>query len=389
MNNFLTIYKKEIKDIFRDKKTLFFTIFLPIIIYPLMFGIMNFAMNDTKDSVSKEFNIGIRDTGNSSVSKLLSSQPGIKIDTGDDLDEKIKKGSISLILEVPEDFDKKVNEEKQVNIKMIFDDESNKSMMGSEMIKGILDEYYKNIVNMRMAKRGIDKTILDPFVIEKVNTANKKDADNIGTIIAGILPTILIILMFSPTMSMAPDLGAGEKERGTLEPLLSTAVKRSSILWGKLVALATIAFLNLGISLAAIAVSMKVAFKDGAIALTPGSLIVMGIFSIFLLIAVCSIEMAVSIYAKSMKEAGSLMTGVFFPVMMLSYVPYMMDAKTIKFIYFNIPVVNAISVMKEATVGIYNGQHLAIVVAWHLVYMFVAVMVARYVFSKEEVVFRS
>lgn len=389
MNNFLTIYKKEIKDIFRDKKTLFFTIFLPIIIYPLMFGIMNFAMNDAKDSVSKDFNIGIRDAGNSSVSKMLSSQQGVKINTGDDLDEKIKKGAISLILEIPEDFEKNINEEKQVNIKMIFDDESNKSMMGSQMIKGILDEYYKNIVNMRMEKRGIDKSVLDPFVIEKVNTANKKDDNNIGKMIVGFLPTLLIILMLSPTMSMAPDLGAGEKERGTLEPLLSTAVKRSSILWGKLASLSTIAFLNLGISLAAIAISMQVAFKGGAIALTPGSLVVMGIFSIFLLIAVCSIEMAVSIYAKSMKEAGSLMTGVFFPVMMLSYVPYMMDAKTIKFIYFNIPVVNAISVMKEATVGIYNVKNLAIVVAWHLLYMFIAVMVARYTFSREEVVFRS
>lgn len=389
MNNFFTIYKKEIKDIFRDKKTLFFTIFLPIIIYPAMFALINFAMKDTVDSVNKDFSIGIRDKGQSSIVEMLKKQENMKINTGNDLDQKIKNGSISLILEIPEDFDKNISEEKQTNIKVIFDDESNKSMMGSQMVKSILDQYYKNIVNLRMQKRNIDQAILNPFTIDTVNTANKKDDNSFGTLFMGLLPTLLIILMLSPTMSMAPDLGAGEKERGTLEPLLSTAVNRSSILWGKLGALATIAFLNLGISLVAISLSMKYALKGGALTLTPGALSIMGVFSLLILIAVCSLEMAVSIYAKSMKEASSLMAGVFFPVMLLSYVPYMMDAKTIKFIYFNIPIVNSICVMKEAVAGIYNVQHLAIVVAWNLVYMTIGVLFARFMFSKENVVFRS
>lgn len=390
MNNFLVILKKELVDIFRDRKTLIFTILLPIVMYPAMFKIIDFTMKNTVDSVQKSTTIAYRGDENSSIYKVLKNMKNIEIDNSGNDTEKLNKGKISLIIDVPKDFDSRIAVEDKTNIKIIYDETSNKSSMASSMIKEIFNNYSRSIVDGRLKAKGISTEVLTPFEI-KEESFGKQDNNSIGVQILNILPTILIIFMVSPTIGIAADLVAGEKERGTFEPLLSTSTGRMSIFWGKLMAISSVALITLVVTLASMIGSMFYIFSGGGgkIEISIGAFAVIGIISMFVLIALSSIEISISIFARSMKEANTYLGGFILPVMILTYIPFMMDAKSIGFAFFNIPIVNAVVVMKEAIAGIFNPVHIAVVLGWHIVYVIATVFLAKFMFSKEEVVFRS
>ncbi|MBP2031530.1 sodium transport system permease protein [Clostridium algifaecis] len=389
MSNFWVILKKELIDIFRDKKTILFTILLPIIMYPAMFKIIDYTMKDATSSVEKNVDIAYKGDTNSSVYKMLKSMKNITMDNSGNENEKLNKGKISLIIEVPKDFDSKISKESETDIKIIYDEDSNKSTMASSMIKEIFNKYSKSVVDKRLQAKGIKTELLIPFEI-KEQTSDKQTKDSMAQGILNILPTILIIFMISPTVGIAADLIAGEKERGTFEPLLSTSTSRMSIFWGKLIAISTIAIITLIVTLASMIGSMLYTFSSGGNFTIPiGAFAIIGIVSIFVLIALSSVEISISIFARSMKEANTYLGGFIVPVMILTYVPFMMDAKSIGFVFFNIPVVNAVVVMKEAIAGIFNPAHIVVVLGWHVIYVIATVFLAKVMFSKEEVVFRS
>ncbi|MHC6180131.1 ABC transporter permease subunit [Clostridium sp. JNZ X4-2] len=389
VNNFWVILRKELTDIFRDRKTLIFTILLPIIMYPAMFKIIDLTMKNTTDSLQKNITIAYRGDKNSSIHKVLESMKNITMDNSGDESEKLKKGKIALIIDVPENFDLKVAGEDKTNIKIIYDKDSNKSSMAASIIKDIFNKYSASIVDGRLQAKGINSQILTPFEI-KEQTLTKEDDSPIAAGILSVLPTILIIFMISPTIGIAADLVAGEKERGTFEPLLSTSVGRMSIFWGKLMAISSVALITLIVTLASMIGSMLYIFSGGGKFTIPiGAFALIGIVSVFVLVAISSIEISISIFARSMKEANTYLGGFLVPVMILTYVPFMMDAKNIGFMFFNIPIVNAVVVMKEAIAGIFNPVHIAVVLGWHIVYVVATVFLAKVMFSKEEVVFRS
>ncbi|MFL0197429.1 ABC transporter permease subunit [Clostridium sp. WILCCON 0269] len=389
MNNFWVILKKELMDIFRDKKTLIFTILLPIIMYPAMFKIIDFTMKDTTESIQKNVTLAYVGNENSPIYEMLKGMKNITIDNGGDKNEKLKKGKISLIIEVPADFQLKIVDENKTNIKIIYDKDSNKSSMAASMIKEVFDTYSKSIVDARLRTKGINSEVLTPFEV-KEETLSRQNGNSIASGILSILPTILIIFMVSPTLGIAADLVAGEKERGTFEPLLSTSVGRMSIFWGKLMAISSVSFVTLIVTLASMIGSIFYIFSGGGkFSISIGAFAVIGIVSVFVLIALSSIEISISIFSRSMKEANTYLGGFIVPIIILTYIPFMMDAKHIGFLFFNIPIVNAVVVMKEAIASIFNPVHIAVVISWHIVYVVATLFLAKFMFSKEEVVFRT
>lgn len=394
MSNFLTVLKKELLDIFRDRKAIIFTILLPIILYPVMFKFISSAVTGMENDVQKEINIAIEGDLNSDIASLLSNQPNIKVPDVDDNKNALKNGDIQAIIVVPENFLENSSNNSLSTIEILYDEESNKSLMASQLLSSIFESYKYSLVESTLVANGLDASVLNPFQVEIKPGINTESAESggFGTMMLSMLPSLLVIFMVSSTLAMAADLGAGEKERCTFEPLLSTPAIRSSILWGKIVALCAISFLTLIVNMIAMVFSMNTFMNDGGslgISLTPIAILgIIGI-SLFLLVTLAALQMAISLYARSSKEAGTYLSGVMIPTMLLSYLPMMMDAKSIKFVFFNIPVANAVCLMKEFMVGIFNTQHILIVIIWHILYVVASILFAKYMFSKEEVIFRN
>ena len=395
MSNFITILKKELLDIVRDRKTLVFTLILPILIYPLMFKFMSSSMEQAQTDVQKEINIYIDGDTDSLMAKTITALENIKTPEVESPTEALKNGDIQLIINIPENFDENMAAGKNDTIELLIDEESNKSMIASSLVSNIYDNYKNTIIEERLTANGVDPSILKPFDVN-VKSGINTDNDNINgvaTMLLTMIPTLIVILMVSSTVGMAADLGAGEKERFTFEPLLSTSAKRSSLLWGKITALCTVSFLALIANLGAMVFSMQkfMSFGEESINfnLEPATILGMLVVGCLVLVTLSALQISVSIYARSTKEANSYLTAITMPTMILSFLPYMMDAKGINPAFFNIPITNAICLMKEFTVGIFDMKHIAIVIGWHLIYIVASIMFAKFMFSKEEVIFRN
>lgn len=393
MNHFLTILKKELIDLLRDKKTIIMGILLPIILYPVMMIGINKLAENSLDMSKKSFSVVVQDEGSSSVRELLKTQKNITIKEQKDAEKALKDGDISLIVEVPKDFDQNIAGEKKSEIKIKYDDKSQDSAMLNSMVQSMLSSYGQKVAEQRLTAKGIDTSILNPFTTESTDISKTAADDAASGFAKGmmmVLPTLVVMLLLMPTIGIAVDLCAGEKERQTMEPLLSTAVNRTSIVWAKIAALAVVGIITLVCTLGAMSVSVSAIGSSAEMSFINARFILSaGITCLFLVLAFGALQIALSIYARSIKEANSYLSGVSVFAMVLCYVPFMMDAKSIEMKYFNIPVVNTTCLLKELMAGIYRTDHLLIVLAWNVVYTVAAVLFARYMFSREEVIFRS
>ena len=96
MSNFLIILKKELLDIVRDKKTIVFTLILPILLYPIMFKFMSSSFEKTQTDAEKEINIYIDGNSDSAMAKIITSLENIKVPQVDSPTEALKNGEITI-----------------------------------------------------------------------------------------------------------------------------------------------------------------------------------------------------------------------------------------------------------------------------------------------------
>lgn len=394
-NNIIGIvFKKELLDIFRDRKTLIIGILIPLVLLPVMFGVIGSGMNKSNKDVKDNIKITIIDKGNSTIRTFLASQKNISIIKSTNIGEDVKRGTIMIAMEIPKDFDVAIKSEKPVNIKLTYDNASQQSNLAVAMIDSYIQTYSKSIIGERLRSRGIKDEILNPININKVTLVKESESEG-QFMISLLLPLFLMIYSVTGPMAPATDLGAGEKERGTLEPLLTTKAGRLSLLWGKFFAITVMGCLTIISSIVGLMISMQQmqgmfgGTSGITISLTAKVILLICIMSILVTMAFGALELAISIYARSFKEAQTYLT----PLTVIAFIPvyatYMLDGKNIDSYYFNIPLANVVCLMKEFLSGIFNIEHMMITFGWIFVYIIASVLLARYMFSREEVVFRT
>lgn len=386
------VFKKELMDLFRDRKTLISSILVPIIIFPLLFLVMGNSMESMTKKVQENLNVAIKDNSQGSqIANFLKEQKNIKVIESTNLDEDLKNGKILVAIEIPENFDENIKNEKTVNLKMSYDNSSQSSQMAIESLNLILEGYSKAIVEQRLMDRNISGEFLNPIKVEVITTENE-DVGYGKFMLSLMLPLLLILYSIVGPMGAAVDLGAGEKERGTLEPLLTTQAGRLSLLWGKFFAITVMGLLSTVSSLIGLYISTKQDngfFRGGAGSISVKTIILIGFITLLLTMLFGALELAISIFARSFKEAQTYISPLMIIAIVPTYATYMMDAKNIESFYFHIPLANVSCVIKELISGIYNYAHLGITFAWIAVYIVASILFARYMFSREEVIFRT
>jgi sodium transport system permease protein len=199
-------------------------------------------------------------------------------------------------------------------------------------------------------------------------------------------------------MYPAIDLTAGEKERRTLEVLLSAPTGRDQIILGKILATTTAVFVTAALTLASLAVSLRyVKFGrasgmtgglNGGLPLDPGALGLVGLALLPTAIMAASVMIAVALFAKSFKEAQSYLT----PLMMAVIFPLvagMLPGMQLTPLLALIPLFNVCQLIKEIFLGDYNRLSFVITMVSNTVYAAAAFAFAVRVFKSERVLFRT
>jgi len=396
MNIIFSIFKKELTDVLRDRRTLFFMIAMPVIVMPLIFiGSLKFQEYQNKKSEEKILNIAIvNESDDIQIRDYILNQKGVNLIENidaDSLEKGIKSDSLQGGLYIGKNFLNNIST-NQMGAVEIYYKSSDLMSKAKKRINNALDQYKNEVVAGRLLRFDIDKNLLEPLQIIDKDMSTKKET--IGKALGGLVPYMLVIFIFLGAMYPAIDLGAGEKERGSLETLLSSPATKFEITLGKLMVVSLTGLVSGLISVVGITAPMY--FIDNI----PDQIksTVLEIISPFMIISViflmipiaiffASMLLSISFYARSFKEAQSLMG----PLNIIIIVPLMLTLGPgieIDHITALIPLINVGLLTKEILAGSVEPIYFIETLSSLLFFAAIGIRFSVYWFNKENTIFR-
>jgi sodium transport system permease protein len=396
------VFSKEIKDMARDKRTLISNILIPIILMPLVFTLMGGGISKMEKDIVENVTVALSQASDTPeirdlVADIFSDNPNIKIlDPVADPVEAVRNDRIRFVLDVEKDFAEKMNQGKPFHITVTFDQTDTKSGGSYGIITNAIEQYAQKVTEDRLTKMNIDVSILRPIEILNEDASPEKGGGNLMLMM--ILPMLATILIAVGGIPAATDLVAGEKERGTFEPLLTTQANRMSILFGKYLAVTLFAIICVVAQLIGVFIgnivsptflTMGVPGADLKFHIPTLALLLTILITVTLGMVFAGLQLAVSTYARSFKEAQTYMSFLMLIAMLPAYATMMMQPDDVKLFMFFIPLLNAIASLKLVLGNTINYSYLGIALVSSLVYVFISLILAASMFKKEKVLFRS
>lgn len=247
------VLKKEMYYWTKDRRTLFLTLFFPLILYPLLFGIMTkMGMKDSQRLNTTVTQVSMEDPANILSPTLFREGSGFERFTGLNVNIPLalSQEEIHLFIKVPHDANLNVKSQKPIALEITYDPSKDVSKKGFSRIQKFIKDNDALIVVERLSELKISPEILEPTRISVIKTTGANE--EIGKFIGLFLPYFLLISMYAGAMQFGADITAGEKERGTLLSLLTTRLSRLEIMQGKMLAIFCVSILGIAINLLAI-----------------------------------------------------------------------------------------------------------------------------------------
>jgi sodium transport system permease protein len=389
-----TIYRKEMLDTLRDRRTLISMILIPLVIFPiLIFGmssLMKERVESTRKSMQKVALIG-EEYAPKFVS-LLESKRIFELVKEKDYLYALKEKKIAMAVEFSQDFEKRIAQEDSAQITVYLDEAEFKTEITLEKLNELIDTYRDSVVTSRLKTHQLEKKLLKPLGVTHKNVASKEKMG--GFILSMFLPYMIIILCITGAMYPAIDLTAGEKERGTMETILSSPASHLEITAGKFLTVLTASVITAVLSTTSMVATLGLGFsqmgqmpQEVQISIQPFSIVLLLIMILPVACLFSSLLLSLALFAKSYKEAQSyispLMIVVILPAM-ASFVP----GFELNRITALIPVVNVSLGAKDILVGNFQWGYIGFIFLSTVVYASLSLFVTKRLFDKEEVLFR-
>lgn len=313
-NHVGTIFKKETLDNLRDKRTLLSSFGLSVLSPILFVGLMVFILNQAlgkSDSKPEAHLIGAQHAP--ALIEWLEAQGSefTRIEL-DDPRQAVIDGDVDLVLVIPESYAESFNSGAG-HVQLIHDSSKfGDATRHYAQLNGLLRGYSSLIGRMRLQVRGISTQIIDPIDVQTLDTASP--AARALSILASF-PYLLVLVIFMGGFYLAIDTTAGERDHGSLEPLLTQPVERPALVLGKLSATSAFSLLALLVFLIIFALAIPfVPFHRIGMSLTFGVQKLLAIVALCLplILLAAALLTVVAGFAKSFKEAQTYLSGVIF-----------------------------------------------------------------------------
>ena len=388
-----TIFKKELKDTLRDKRTLVMMLIIPVAIFPIILSLfVTVSESFSKEAAEKTIEIGVVGEPDNYVLKQLEMLPkelgkkniSVYKDTVE-LKAAIKIDSAQIGIYTSPDFDKSMEMKTPAGVTVFF----NATDLG---MKDRAQAYLETIESIAKQERYLDLKIneeeIRPLAINYSNVASSKEM--IGKLAGGLLPYIFIAFGFIGCMYPAIDLFTGEKERGTIETLLTTPVARWQILFGKMgvvvlsgLLASTFALLGLFLSIEVFDIVKDPQILDVIHSVLSLKFILMLFGLLFpLTVFFAGMMIPIAVYAKSFKEAQSIITPLNIIVVLPAMVGFFPGIE-LTAITACIPIVNIVLATKELIAGTLDFGLLGLSFAVMISFAVLAVVISYKRFDKE------
>ncbi len=403
LKNIKTIFAKELKDTLRDRRTLIFMLFVPLFAMP---GIMYFLMQMMVSQIEKiEADKPLVVIENSSqlpddLRATLFASDSLTVEEagvhqGKNLVDEVKAGNIRVYVIVPENFAKALELESTTDLEVYYDNAEDKSAAALSKLRRVFDRFKEQMVERRLAQRDLSTELLEPFALTTNNVASmQKQA---GKLIGVMVPYILILMCFLGGMYPAIDLGAGEKERGTMETLLVAPASRGEFVVGKYGVILLTSLVAGLMSMASMTYAMNkfMSAMSGKFQGSASLALHYDISTLALVVAIvlpmagifAAILLSVSVFSKSYKEAqgyiGVMNMGIILPAFIS-----MLPGIELNYGMAMIPIASASLIIKEALQGTVQWNYVLVAFVSSTVIAALCLVFCKKWFEREEVLFR-
>jgi sodium transport system permease protein len=327
MSRLLTVCAKEVKDNFRDRRTLLSALVFGPLFGPVLFlGIMTLSLDQAISDSGKPLDLAIAgaDRAPNLVDFLAQNnvEPEELAMDREAAMAAVKAGEHDQILYIPELYGEQFRGGIPARVELIIDESNNRATGDVRRARGLVRAWGQQIGTLRLQVRGIDPAITRAVQLQEIDVSTPTGR---SAILLGMMSYFLIFSMLMGGMYLAIDTTAGERERGSLEPLLTLPVQRSTLIGGKI--LATCFYMSMSLAAALIAFSVSLQFlpleKVGMTAnFGPGVVASAFLILVPFTLLGASLMTVVASFTKSYKEAQSYMT----VVLLLPTLPIMIAA---------------------------------------------------------------
>jgi sodium transport system permease protein len=402
LRNVGIVYRKELTEALRDRRTLISTILVPLFLFPVLsvgFGALAVKLvGKAKEEVPKIVILGGEDSPQ--VLEGLRKLDKIEIvPTKSEWKSQIVEREARAAVEIPQDFQADIQSHKVDLVKIYNFQGDIKSEFATEKIEAYLKDYRDSVVKDRLAAKNLPVSALKPFEVKKENVAPPEKVS--GAAFGGIIGYMVILLCMTGAMYPAMDLTAGEKERGTMETILSSPISRLHLVLGKFFLVLTAALGTAALSVFSMSVSFsmlskyalaggfgKAAAAELLLKLGPKTVVSLFLMAFPLAVLFAAALMTIALFAKTYKEAQSYLTPMTI-VVVIPAIASMLPGVELTPKLALIPILNVSLLCKELVTGTYHWNYIAIIFLSTCVYAAAALFLAVKMFQREDVLFRS
>ena len=396
MKTVATIFLKELLDTVRDRRTLFVMVIFPLLLFPvLLTAITAVQTSQIRKAQDQTLRVGLTLNGNAAdLRTLLSGREGFSVIEGihpDSVRSLLERDSLDAAITVGADFDRVVGAGGKGALTLAYR-LTDEYSIAERRLRETVRTFEKGLVEKRFAALGVRPDIVEAVAIEEQDVTPMKE--RFGRTIGGLLPYLFVIFCFMGSMYPAIDLAAGEKERGTIETLLTAPVGRFQILLGKFGVVVLTGLLSAVVSMLGLylAVSRNPDMPQemmGAVASILDPWTILLVLSLLLPLAVffAAFLLSLSFYARSYKEAQSLISPLTI-VVILPVALGMVPGIELTPLTAMIPVLNVSLATKEIIAGTIVPGMLAIVYVSLLTLAGISLWACVRWVNREETIFR-
>jgi len=397
--NIAVVYRKELTDSLRDRRTLISMIVVPIFLMPVLtifVGVLSArVIGKAMLQVPSVMIVGAENSPR--ILSALRALPDVRIvPPSSDYAQQIVDKKIRAAVELPSDFDAMVarGETAPVRIDM-YEGEIN-SGFGADKLQKFFRDFRDRAIRERLEARHLPENLAQPIVVEEKNVAPPEKVS--GVVLGGLVPYFVIILALTGTMHPAMDLTVGEKERGTIETILCSPISRTSLVLGKFLMVLTASLSTAVLAIASMGLTLAAAGKmvgevpqisSAGLQLNVSFRAVFWVFVMIVPLAVLfsAALLAISLFAKSFKEAQSYLSPLTVVVIAPAIVSVLPGVELNAGLSL-IPILNTSLVSKEIVSGTYHWNYIALIFGSSCLYAAAALWVAIRLFQREDVLFR-
>ncbi|HEU0293124.1 MAG TPA: ABC transporter permease [Anaerolineales bacterium] len=307
MKRIIVIFQKEMVDNLRDYRSwmtgFFWALFGPL----LLGGIIMLIGTTLRETLEESLHLPV--SGAEQAPSLIAflEQQGVIIDPAPaDPESAVIAGDINVALVIPPEYGEDFSAGKTAKLQLVFDSTRQSALADIRRIQDLLEGYGRYIGLLRLSLRGVSPEVIRVVQVEEVDTATPQSQ---ALIFISMLPYFIIFAIFNGASPVITDATAGERERGSLEPLLINPLPRGSVAIGKMLSAMPFAIMNLTITLAGFAAIFRLLPVEDLlgvqIGFDLGTLLAVFLICLPIVFLACAIQTLIASFTKTTKEAST------------------------------------------------------------------------------------